>query len=229
MADVRFAEMIAKMAHELRSPLTSIKGFSATLVSKWERFDDAQRRQFVETIHIDAERMARVVAEVLDLARMEAGRLELRQSLILVEPVAEAAASAVATLDPTGRLRLDVEPELEVYADRERLTSVLANLLENGLKFSDEGEVVLRARGVGDAVEIVVTDRGVGIESDRLGSVFAGPGPVGGAAGPSGTGLGLYLAKGVVELHGGTIEVQSDPGEGSTFTVRLPVRSTVDA
>src|SRR5918992_5670333 len=78
----KFAEMINKIAHELRSPLTSVKGFSSTLIKRWEKFTDEQKREFVETIHFDAERMSRIVSEVLDLARLESGRLELRRESV---------------------------------------------------------------------------------------------------------------------------------------------------
>jgi signal transduction histidine kinase len=88
MNDARIADMISKIAHELRSPLTSVKGFSSMLIAKWDRFTDEQRRQFVETIHADAERMGRIVSEVLDLARMEAGRLQLNPVPVPMKEVA---------------------------------------------------------------------------------------------------------------------------------------------
>src|SRR3989337_4166550 len=91
MSDPRLAEMISKMAHELRSPLTSVKGFSSMLIKRWDRFTDEQRLQFVETIHHDAERMSRIVSEVLDLARLESGRLELHRANHDLGPIAERA------------------------------------------------------------------------------------------------------------------------------------------
>lgn len=217
------------MAHELRSPLTSIKGFSSMLVSKWDRFDDEQKFEFVETIHYDAERMSRIVAEVLDLARMEAGRLELSPTNTTVASAADAAVEAVRHLDGSGRVHVDVPGDVAVYADPGRVANILSNLLENGVKFSDIGAVTVSATASGDEVEIVVTDSGVGIEADRLPHIFEGPAPEAGAkAGPSGTGLGLYLTRGLVELHGGSIEAASKPGEGSTFTVRLPAARGAD-
>src|SRR3712207_2735425 len=90
--EVGFAELISKIAHELRSPLTSVKGFSATLVKRWDRFTDEQRLQFVETIHSDAERMGRIVSEVLDLARLEANRLEIHPVEVAVAGIARQSA-----------------------------------------------------------------------------------------------------------------------------------------
>lgn len=218
----RFAEMISKIAHELRSPLTSVKGFSSTLVRRWDRFTDEQKLQFVETIHADAERMGRIVSEVLDLARMESGRLELHLQNVDLGPLATQALAHHAALPGSDRVRMEIAEGLQAHADPERLVHVLGNIIENAIKFSDEGPILVRGGSVEAAVEVTVADEGVGIEPERLGSVFSGPGPTGQKATPSGTGLGLYLSRRLVEAHGGSISVTSEPGRGSTFTVRLP-------
>jgi signal transduction histidine kinase len=222
MSDVRFAELIGKIAHELRSPLTSVKGFSATLIKRWDRFTDEQRRQFVETIHADAERMGRIVSEVLDLARLEAGRLELQLTRLDVAAVMEKAASNLAELAGAERVTIDVEPGLTAWADGDRLEHVLTNLVENAIKFSDGGAITVSGRGVDGWVELTVTDEGIGIERERLADLFSGPAPSGQRTGPSGTGLGLYLTRLLVEAHGGKLAVDSAEGEGSTFTARIP-------
>jgi signal transduction histidine kinase len=218
----RFAEMISKIAHELRSPLTSVKGFSSTLIRRWDRFTDEQKFQFVETIHADAERMGRIVSEVLDLARMESGRLELHMQNVDLAALATQAAAHHKALPGSDRVQVNIAEGLLAHADPERLAHVLGNIIENAIKFSDEGPIAIEGRSLADAVEVTVTDKGVGIEPERLGSVFLGPGPTGQKATPSGTGLGLYLSKRLVEAHGGSISVSSQPGEGSTFTVTLP-------
>lgn len=222
MSDQTLAEMISKMAHELRSPLTSVKGFSSMLVTRWDRFTDEQRLQFVETIHHDAERMARIVSDVLDLARMQAGRLELHPTNEALAPVAVRAVERVADLPGSERVVLEIGGDIRVFADADRLETVLANLIENACKFSDAGAIVVSARGGGDAIDIAVSDQGIGIEQARLKSLFDGPAPTGAHAGPSGIGLGLYLSRGVIEAHGGSMTVESRPGAGSTFVVRLP-------
>jgi len=221
MADVSFAELISKIAHELRSPLTSVKGFSATLVDRWDRFTDEQRLQFVETIHADAERMGRIISEVLDLARLEAGRLELHPNDVQVATIARKAVDQLPGA-PEDRIVVDVDPAVIVHADPERLGHVLTNLVENAVKFSDEGPITVSATRAGDSVEIVVTDEGVGIEEERQGEIFSGPAPSGQRSGPSGTGLGLYLTRRLVEAHSGSISVDSKPGQGARFTVKLP-------
>jgi signal transduction histidine kinase len=225
MAEQRFAELISKIAHELRSPLTSIKGFSATLVKRWDRFTDEQRLQFVETIMHDADRMGRIVSEVLDLARIEAGRLELTKTDASVAAACDKAVEHCSHLPGAERVRVDVSSELSAWADPERLERLVANLVENAVKFSEEGDIVVTADADGDSVAISVRDHGVGIDEDRLPDLFAGPAPHEGRdAMPTGTGLGLYLTRRLVEIHGGEIGVETRRGEGSTFTIRLPAR-----
>ena len=222
MSEVNLGELISKIAHELRSPLTSVKGFSSMLITRWDRFTDEQRYQFVETIAADAERMGRIVSEVLDLARMETGRIELTKSMVELKPLVEAAADRSAELPGAERVVIEVEDELTAWADAGRLESVIANLIENAIKFSDEGAVTIVARGLDSNTEISVTDEGVGIAPELLPQVFSGPAERGGRATPTGSGLGLYLSRGLIELHEGHIAADSAVGKGSTFTVTLP-------
>ena len=224
MTDTRFAEMISTIAHELRSPLTSIKGFSATLVKRWDRFSEEQRFQFIETILSDANRMSRIISEVLDLARLETGRLELVPGDAHVASAVEKAVASIGSLDGVDKVSVDVPDDLMVWADSERLERIIATLLENAVKFSEKDPVELTAREEGETVVVAVTDKGIGIEPERIDLVFDGPGPGGQMAGPTGTGLGLYLARQLVEAHGGSLVSESEAGAGSTFTLTLPRR-----
>lgn len=219
--NARFADMISKIAHELRSPLTSVKGFSATLVKRWDRFTDEQRLQFIETIHHDAERMGRIVSEVLDLARLEAGRLELQIQPTSLRDVATKAVANHSDLGGAERVRVDVPADAIVPADPERLGHAVSNLVENAIKFSDEGPIVISAAGG----EISVADEGIGIPEDMVDDVFSGPASGAQKSGPSGTGLGLYLTRKLVEAHGGSISVESTEGKGSKFTIKLPTEA----
>ena len=222
MSDVGFAELISKIAHELRSPLTSVKGFSATLVKRWDRFTDEQRLQFVETIHADAERMGRIVSEVLDLARLEANRLEIHVQDVKVATIAQQSAQHLEALAGGDRVQVEIPEDLNAHVDPERLGHMLRNLIENAIKFSDEGAIKVRAETRGDDIAIIVVDRGIGIAADRLAELFSGPAPAGQRSGPSGTGLGLYLTRRLAEAHGGSLAVESDLEVGSTFTLILP-------
>jgi signal transduction histidine kinase len=217
-----FADMISKIAHELRSPLTSVKGFSATLLGRWDRFSDEQRYELIEAIHADAERMGRIVSEVLDLARLESDRLELHRRQIELKDVAVKAAEHVARLPGSDRIQVEVPEDLIAHVDGERIEHVLTNLIENAVKFSEKGPITVSGKKVDGMVQVTVTDSGVGVEADRLGSIFLGPGPTGQVATPLGTGLGLYLSRKLVQAHGGTLEVDSTEGEGSTFTMLVP-------
>lgn len=223
MDDVRFADLISKIAHELRSPLTSVKGFSATLVKRWDRFTDEQKLQFVETINSDAERMGRIVSEVLDLARLESGRLELHRTEVDLSAIATKAAQHLKDLPGAERVKVEIEDGFMAFADAERLQHVLGNLLENAIKFSDEGDIIIGAERRDAHVRVVVSDGGVGIEPERLPDIFSGPAPAGQRSGPSGSGLGLYLTKRLIEAHGGEITVASKVQQGATFTITLPV------
>jgi signal transduction histidine kinase len=223
LSDTTFAELISKSAHELRSPLTAVQGFSGTLVKRWDRFSDEQRLQLVETIYADAQRMGRIISEVLDLARMESGRLELNLEDVALHELAQRVAESATRLPGGDRLEVAVPEDVRLRADATRLEHLLHNLVENGIKFSDEGRVELGARSSsGGMIEIWVQDRGIGIAPERQPELFSGAAPHGQRSAPTGTGLGLYLAKRVVDAHGGSIEVRSEPDVGSTFTVRLP-------
>jgi signal transduction histidine kinase len=228
MEDARFAELISGIAHELRSPLTSVKGFSSTLVKRWDRFTDEQRFQFVETINKDAERMARIVSEVVDLARLEANRLELHPQRTQVGPVANRAMDQLADLPGAERVVLQIDPDVYAWADPTRLEVVIFNLLENALKFSDGGPVDVSATNSDGELALVVADEGIGIDSTRLPDLFDGPAPPGQHATPSGTGLGLLLSSKLVQAHGGSISVESRSPGGSTFTVTLPAQAPDD-
>jgi signal transduction histidine kinase len=221
----RFAEMISKIAHELRSPLTSVKGFSSTLLKRWDRFTDEQKLQFVETIHFDAERMGRIVSEVLDLARLESGRLQLNQTAVNLQSVVTQTAGQYVNLQGGDRVVVEIDESLTAWADAERLGHIMGNLIENGVKFSDEGPVAVTAARKDGTVELTVSDQGVGIDADLLPHVFDGPAPAGGKATPSGTGIGLYLSRRLAEAHGGTITVDSKEGQGSTFVVTMPAEN----
>ena len=220
----RFAETVATIAHELRSPLTSIKGFSSTLVSKWDRFNDDQKRQFIETINTDADRMGRIIGEVLDLARLESGRLELNVTSQQVNDLLKRALQRQSTRPGTERVTIEVDPEASVMVDADQMTTVFMHLIENGVKYSEDGEVRVVTRSDEDAIAIIFTDQGQGIAAERIAGLFDGASSTGTHT-PYGSGLGLRLSRSLVERHGGTLTVTSEEGKGSEFEVKLPVES----
>ena len=226
MSESRFAEMIAKIAHELRSPLTSVKGFSSTLVTRWDRFSDEQKLELVTTIHADAERMGRIVSEVVDLARIESGLLELHRTTVDLHQLVSDALEHQRSRAGAERVEIEVPEGTELFVDRERILHVLSNLIENAVKFSDEGTILVKGDTEGDEAVLQVIDEGVGIPADRVESIFLGPAPKDQRATPIGTGLGLYLSRKLAEAHGGTLSAVSTEGSGSTFSLRLPIHSS---
>lgn len=220
-------EVVSTVSHELRSPLTSVKGFVSLMLNRWDRLGDEQKREMLEQVNIDAERVTRLVTELLDISRLETGRLKLRRRMIELPPLIEKVVADVKNLHH-GLEPMVAIPESvpEVYADPDKIMQVLTNLVENTGKYADGKGVEVRLDVVddaddGDVVAIAVHDDGPGIPADDLDRVFtkfyrSGEGR------PTGSGLGLYIAKGIVEAHGGGMQVASRLGEGCTFTFTLP-------
>ena len=216
------AELIATVAHELRSPLTSVKGFTATLLGKWSRFTDAQRRLMLETVDADANRLTRLITELLDIARIDSGRLQLhRQVVDLPAAVERQIASLVAGGEPEDQFMIEVKDGLpETWLDPDKIDQVIGNLLENAVRHG-AGSVDIVLEPWDDGVAVTISDEGVGIPqelSDRVFTKFWR----GSRRHPGGTGLGLYIVKGLVEAHGGAITVGSSPSGGAAFRFTLP-------
>ncbi|MBM9510540.1 sensor histidine kinase [Actinacidiphila acididurans] len=223
------AELIATVAHELRSPLTSVKGFTATLLAKWERFTDDQKKVMLETVDADANRVTRLIAELLDISRIDSGRLEVRR-----QPVDMPAAlrrhvdGHVAAGQPAERFALKVTGPLPpLWADPDKVDQILGNLLENAVRHG-AGTVTMEVTPApatgGDrttrGTAVTVSDEGPGIPEESMGRVFT---RFWRGSKRGGTGLGLYIVKGIVEAHGGAISVGRAPGGGAQFRFILPV------
>jgi signal transduction histidine kinase/DNA-binding response OmpR family regulator/HAMP domain-containing protein len=219
------SEFVATASHELRSPLTSIKGFVELLSAS----DDLEPRQreFIDIVLVSTNRLVDLVNDLLDVARLEAGRVEVHRRPV---DVAEAAHD-VATLlrariaDKRQTLDLDVDEDTpRVLADPTRMRQMLMNLVTNAHLYTDEGgAITVRAGGLSPAnVRIEVSDTGRGMNAAEIEHVFERFARGAGSTGTPGTGLGLAIVKSLVDLHGGTIDVESTPGEGTTFAITLP-------
>lgn len=215
------ADLISTVAHELRSPLTSVKGFSATMLAKWDRFSDEQKRQMLEWINGDADRVTRLLAELLDVSRIDSGRLELHRTIVDLPGLVERAfAGRIAGGEPAERFELRVEgPPPQMWLDGDKIEQVTANLVENALR---HGAGVIRVSIVGepDGATVLVDDEGDGVPDDIAARIFTKF--YRGKARRGGTGLGLYIVKGLVEAHGGSVSVGRAPGGGARFRFRLP-------
>jgi signal transduction histidine kinase len=218
------ADLVSTVAHELRSPLTSVKGFTATLLAKWPRFTDDQKRVMLETVNADADRVTRLITELLDVSRIEAGRIEIHRELVDIPSRAlKIISGRVAAGDSADRYRVEAAPGLpEAWLDRDKVDQILANLIENAVRHGAgtvttvvEPAVVAGAPGVA----VAVRDQGPGIAPEVAPRVFA---RFWRAKRRGGAGLGLFIVKGLVEAHGGEIIVQQAPGGGAEFRFTMP-------
>lgn len=214
------ADLVSTVAHELRSPLTSVKGFTATLLAKWDRFNDDQKKVMLATVNSDADRVTRLISELLDVSRIDAGRLELRKQVVDVPRAAHRlVAGRVASGEVESRFVLTVEEGLpEVWGDPDKIDQILGNLVENAVRHG-RGTVSLDVSRFGDGLQVVVEDEGDGVPIEMWPRIFTRfwRGDRRGS-----TGLGLYIVKGLVEAHGGTIEVGRAHSGGARFRFTLP-------
>ncbi len=215
------SDFVATASHELRSPLTSIKGFVELLggTSVNER-----QREFIDIILLSTNRLVDLVNDLLDVARVEAGQLEIqRRPISVAEAVREVAALMKPRFDEHSQtLDLDIARALPVaWADPARIRQIVTNLLTNAHLYTDDGgRIKISVGASGDQVLLSVADEGRGMSAEQLDRIFDRF--FRGERGSSGTGLGLSIVRSLVELHGGSIDVQSEVGVGTTVTVRLP-------
>jgi two-component system phosphate regulon sensor histidine kinase PhoR len=222
------SELVSFVSHELRTPLTSIKGFAAALLDD-ARLKHDDHRNFVRIIDHECDRLRRMVADLLCMSRIDSGRAlevqwrrfdlnELVQRVVAAQRVYAAEHSFLSELP---------EGAFVVEADSDKIEQILTNLLNNAIKYSPrDAATTVRVEPRGEQVALIVADKGFGIAPHDIDRLFTQYGRLEDAQRRriTGTGLGLYLTKHLVEAHGGTIEVESELGQGSTFTVTMPRR-----
>ncbi len=219
------SETIAQVSHEVRTPLALINEATQQLLDGLVGSLSAEQKQMTQLIKAQAERMLKLVTELLDLSRIEAGRLALRRESLDPEEVIREVRERYELLVSPRKLILELKAVPAVYADRSRLTQVVENLLTNAVKFTPSGgTITLRLEARGRCAELAVSDTGIGIapkEQRRLFEKFSQL-KVPAAMNTRGTGLGLAIVKEISQLHGGSVRVESQPGKGATFIVSLP-------
>jgi CheY-like chemotaxis protein len=223
-------QFLSTMSHELRTPLNAVLGFSDLLADeRYGPLNDRQQR-YVAHIHTGGKHLLKLISDILDLSKIEAGRMELTREDVTV---ASAFAEVISGLYPLAEkksqaLLQQVEPHLHVRADAMRFKQVLTNLVGNAIKFTPEGgRIELAARQVDDQVRVEVRDNGPGIppeQRQRIFEAFFRLTETGSAT--EGTGLGLAITERLVELHGGKLGIESQPGEGACFYFSLPLVAT---
>lgn len=228
------SEFLASMSHELRTPLNAIIGFSEVMSEKMFGDLNPKQEEYVQDILSSGRHLLALINDILDISKIEAGRMELELTTFDVPALLEATVALVRERANRGGIQLtvDLDPHCGRFtADERKVKQVLLNLLSNAIKFTRQGgRVSLRARLLEDALEISVEDTGEGIGQEDQRRVFEEFYQVGGDSTRKreGTGLGLALAKRFVDLHGGRIWVESEPGRGSRFTFTLPGRFSIE-
>ena len=221
---------LANMSHELRTPLNAVIGFSELMLdARDSQFDTPTQKRFLSQIHSSGKHLLGLINDILDLAKVEAGQMELRLQEVPVEPSIAQALALVEPLAAQKRITIHANAASagDVLADAGKLKQMLLNLVSNAIKFTAEGgTVTITARRLPASVEIAVADTGIGISEADQAKIFmefhqVDPGP---GRRQQGTGLGLALTRRFALLHGGDVRVSSKPGEGSVFTLRLPLQ-----
>lgn len=217
------SDLVATVAHELRSPLTGVKGFVKAMLNRWDRLTDEQKKLMLTTVHADADRLSRLIAELLDVARIDTGRLSLyprpSDAALLVGRVVDSVAAGTAR-----HLEYVAAPDLpRIAADPDKFTQVVTNLIENAVRHGS-GAVRVTLTALDEAAEhggirLVVEDEGVGISEEMRHRVFT-KFWTSGAKG--GSGLGLYLVHGLTRAHGGTVTIGDAAGGGARICLDWP-------
>ncbi|KQW53039.1 histidine kinase [Nocardioides sp. Root1257] len=230
MASRHKSEFLASMSHELRTPLNAVLGFSEVLLERMFGEINERQEEYLRDIHDSGRHLLELLNEILDLSKVEAGRMELEYSSFELGALLDDAAAMLRERAGSGgiALRVEADPDLgPVYSDRLRLKQVVLNLVTNAVKFTGEGgTVAVGARRTATEVEVQVVDTGIGVPEEDRERIFESFQQGGrGASREEGTGLGLTLSRRIVELLGGRMWLESEVGVGSTFAFSLPSRT----
>lgn len=226
-ADRMKSQFISTVSHELRTPLTAIKGYSTSLLRDDVQWDEDTRREFLQIIDERADDLRQLIDNLLEMTKMEAGALYLQREPVLLSHLAQKVVKSSMPRARNHRFEVDFpSPFPVVEGDSRHIELVLHNLIENAVKYSPQGgQILIRGKVKGDRVLVSVSDNGVGIAPEQLNRVFERfyrvDNPL--TRRTIGSGLGLSIAKGLVDAHGGNIWVESTPGKGSTFFFSLPL------
>jgi signal transduction histidine kinase len=216
------SDLVATVAHELRSPLTGVKGFVQALLNRWDKLNDEQKKLMLTTVSADSDRLSRLIAELLDVARIDTGRLQLHPRPVDAEVLVRRVVDSVAA-SSSRQLVVDVAPGVpDLTVDPDKFTQVVTNLVENAVRHGS-GTVTVLLEPLDHAdhpgARLVVSDEGEGIAPELRRRVFTKFWKHGASGG---SGLGLYLVNGLVRAHGGTVAIQDAPGGGALIVVTLP-------
>ena len=229
-ADQQKSEFLALVSHELRTPLTAVKGFVDTVLLHWARLPDDRRRELLTRASSNADELGRLVRQLMEFGRTESGPIEIVPDKLDVAAAVDLALLGIAPVTAGHRMEVDVPGGLVVDADADAFNHVLVNLLTNAVKFSPaDSRVVVGARRADDEVVVSVTDEGTGVAPEEKERIFDRFYQSRNGDHARGTGIGLTIAQRFTAQHGGRIWVDSEPGQGATFSFTMPVAAAVAA
>ncbi|MCW2754562.1 MAG: yycG 1 [Marmoricola sp.] len=212
------SDLVATVAHELRSPLTGVKGFVTTLLSKWDRLNDEQKKLMLTTVATDAERLSRLITELLDAARIDTGRLSLYRRDLAVVPIVDRVVDSVRVGTHRTIITEHYEAGARVFADPDKFVQVITNLVDNAIRHGD-GDVQVTTGPGPLGFRFVVDDHGSGIPAALRARVFTKFWKDGVRGG---SGLGMYIVNGLVRVHTGELTITDAPGGGARIVVDWP-------
>jgi len=219
-------EFLSVASHELKTPMTSLRGFvqlATRQLNRSDGFDPERIKQGLRVIDMQSEKLSRLISQLLDISRIEAGQLALEREMTDVASLVKAVVAHVQPASPRHSLVVDAAPGTNGLVDPLRLEQVITNLIDNAVKYSpDGGQIRVSVSAAESALQIAVTDRGLGVSPEHRDRIFDRFYQAHGGGHFGGLGLGLYISREIVELHGGRIELDVPDGGGSRFTVLLP-------
>lgn len=220
--------IVSAVSHELRSPLTSVRGYTTMLLKRWEVISDSERKQMLAQVDRDARRISRMIGELLDITRLELGRIQLNRTEMTIGDVIDEVAAKVKMSYPDASVEvLGARHAPRVWADVDKIDQVLTNLIENACKYASPVGIQVVVSADADSLVVEVQDRGPGIPESDLPRLFqqffrSSHGR------PTGTGLGLWISRGLIESHGGSLTAMSAEATGSQFRFTLPLNAFDD-
>ena len=223
------SEFLANMSHELRTPLNAIIGFSEIMKDELSGpVNNPYYKEYVRDIYVSANHLLEVINDILDVSKVEAGKIELQETVVDLDNAIQSAMRLVIERAGEADVKIEFSPPPDLprlYADARRVKQMLLNLLSNAVKFTPAGgRVTIETKTASDGITISVADTGIGIAEDKIAMVFTPFAQVDGSLKRKyeGTGLGLSLTKGLIEIHGGSIALESAPGQGTTVSLWFP-------
>ncbi|MCZ2126753.1 MAG: GAF domain-containing sensor histidine kinase [Anaerolineales bacterium] len=220
-------DFVSTISHELRTPLGFIKGYSTSLLRQDTTWDDATQREFLSIIDEETDRLAKLIEDMLESARLQSKTIQFKFSPLRLDALVRDVSARVKTHHPDLKIDLKIEPLPQVLGDSVRLSQVLENLFSNAIKYAPGSKITITAKRLAKKVRVYFSDQGEGIPEEFAPFLFERFYRVPGERTVTGTGLGLYICKQIVMAHHGNIWVESVLDRGTTFIIELPIDPTL--